>query len=188
MDRRTGRGAGTRARRNGIGGGHIHRGGSDAARGSGAAEGGHGLGIDTDLNGLQDQVRESVSGVDVQSPADRALGQWPVPGLQRGHGEQDRRPWGERWLDAAQQVGPHGDLPVFGAGVGDGEVPDRGHVQQHGQPCRAVGVEDLTYGEAAQVLGVPVGTVMSRLSRGRERLRLVLNGNRPGGQTLKVVR
>ena len=39
-----------------------------------------------------------------------------------------------------------------------------------------VGVEDLSYQEAARVLGVPIGAVMSRLSRGRERLRRAIHG------------
>jgi len=55
-----------------------------------------------------------------------------------------------------------------------------------------VALEDMTYADIAQTLGIPLGTVMSRLSRGRERLRSLLDGSAsaPGGDAvrLKVVK
>ncbi|MBI3347438.1 MAG: RNA polymerase sigma factor [Burkholderiales bacterium] len=38
-----------------------------------------------------------------------------------------------------------------------------------------IGLDGMAYAEVAQALGIPIGTVMSRLSRGRERLRAALD-------------
>ena len=50
-----------------------------------------------------------------------------------------------------------------------------------------VALEDMPYAEVAQTLGVPIGTVMSRLSRGRERLRALMD-KRSEPARLKVVK
>lgn len=48
-----------------------------------------------------------------------------------------------------------------------------------------VALEEMTYEQAASVLGVPIGTLMSRLSRGRAGLRRALE--HPGQPSLRVV-
>jgi RNA polymerase sigma-70 factor (ECF subfamily) len=50
-----------------------------------------------------------------------------------------------------------------------------------------VALEDMAYADVARTLGIPIGTVMSRLHRGRERLRALLEGREPP-QRLQVVR
>ncbi|NPT55361.1 sigma-70 family RNA polymerase sigma factor [Paraburkholderia elongata] len=50
-----------------------------------------------------------------------------------------------------------------------------------------VGLEEMSYADVALALEIPIGTVMSRLSRGRERLRALMAGTQPGAK-LQVVR
>lgn len=50
-----------------------------------------------------------------------------------------------------------------------------------------VALERMSYSETATALGIPIGTVMSRLARGRDRLRAVLAAE-SSGSSLKVVK
>jgi RNA polymerase sigma-70 factor (ECF subfamily) len=49
-----------------------------------------------------------------------------------------------------------------------------------------IALEDMSYADVSRTLGIPIGTVMSRLSRGREKLRRAMDGETPRAE-LRVV-
>lgn len=50
-----------------------------------------------------------------------------------------------------------------------------------------IALEEMSYADVARTLGIPIGTVMSRLARGRERLRSLMSGEAsPSG--LRVIK
>ena len=56
------------------------------------------------------------------------------------------------------------------------------------EPLLLVAVEQLSYAECATVLHVPIGTVMSRISRGRVALRALLEGQTRNGTAARTLR
>lgn len=139
----------------------------------------------------------------VQDTLERALGRWHLRRpdgdlkawlfaiLYNGHVSGRRRVARQaRLLDEVAYHADHASPGEAGdASVHFGEVMRR--LQDLPEEQRAVlllvGVEGLGYDEAAKALGVPVGTVMSRLSRGRERLRRAMEGRGAAPPVLRVV-
>ena len=71
--------------------------------------------------------------------------------------------------------------------VGDLEAALRQLPDEQREILLLVAVEEMSYTDISATLGIPIGTVMSRLSRGRERLRLILDGQMSTAK-LRVVR
>jgi len=74
--------------------------------------------------------------------------------------------------EAALESAPQSD-PL---GVRDLDAALRRLPAEQREVLLLVGLEQLSYAEASQALDIPLGTVMSRLSRGRERLRVLMSG------------
>jgi len=123
----------------------------------------------------------------VQDTLERAIRAWP----QRREG--DLRAWlfailRNRYLEGIRrrrgiEVGPEALMEIAEAGVdpeaavGARDVLDgiTALPEEQRSVLLLVAVEDMTYAEVAAVLAVPIGTVMSRLSRARGRMRTFLD-------------
>ena len=70
--------------------------------------------------------------------------------------------------------------------VGDMDAAIRCLPDEQREVLLLIALGQLSYGETAQVLGIPLGTVMSRLHRARERLRTVLGGEAVSGAPVVV--
>ena len=56
----------------------------------------------------------------------------------------------------------------------------------HREVLLLVGLEELSYEQCAEVIGVPIGTVMSRLARARDRLRKLIASGASNGPLKRV--
>ncbi len=100
-----------------------------------------------------------------------------------------RRRWSEETVSLDERAF---ELPVQPAQerlaeVHDLEVALRLLPAEQREVILLVALEQLAYKDVATALGIPLGTVMSRLARGRERLRELMEG-RPRVVPLKVVK
>ena len=84
-------------------------------------------------------------------------------------------------LSADDDLAEMEDITVSGNQFSSLEVRDLDYALQRlpveqRQVVLLVGLDDMSYADVALTLGIPIGTVMSRLSRGRERLRALMAG------------
>ncbi len=129
----------------------------------------------------------------VQTTLERALAHWHqfdqrrdilVWTLSIAHNafmDERRRDKRVSWIDAEEAVEA---LPAVGNDVGlrlDLLAALAKLPLEQRQPLLLVTLEQLTYAECAEVLRIPVGTVMSRISRARTALRDLLDGRSPAG-------
>lgn len=125
----------------------------------------------------------------VQDTLERALSRWLLR-----HRDGDLRAWlfailRNHYLGQLRQMKRRGahvtledapPLPVRAQQESNLEAKDLlaalGHLPEDQQSLLLlVGIEDFSYQQTAGILGIPLGTVMSRLSRARTRLRDILD-------------
>ena len=89
--------------------------------------------------------------------------------------------------DALPLAAPGGDAAAGRLALRDLDSALRQLPPEQREVLLLVALEELRYEDVAAALDIPLGTVMSRLSRGRERLRLLMEGQ-PLPSPLKVIK
>ncbi|WP_044872946.1 sigma-70 family RNA polymerase sigma factor [Pseudomonas sp. LFM046] len=136
----------------------------------------------------------------VQATLERALSRWG------SKGDGNLRAWlfailYRQFLDGQRRARRHARLLEFFSGGRSEEAPSTEELVVNQSTLEAFGqlpaeqrallllvsVEGLSYKEAAETLGIPIGTVMSRLSRARKALRELAEGEMPNPQ-LRVLK
>jgi RNA polymerase sigma factor (sigma-70 family) len=104
------------------------------------------------------------------------------------HVDQVRRPsLATDVLDDDTPMPPVRTAPTDGLEIRDLESALRMLPDEQREILLLVALEEMTYDEVAATLGLPIGTVMSRLSRARQKLRAHMEG-RSTVSLLKVVK
>ena len=91
--------------------------------------------------------------------------------LRQGHASQAALPLEDEALNVSVRATQEDGLEMRDLMAALARLPE-----EFREVVLLVGLEQLRYEEVAQVLGIPLGTVMSRLARGRERLRALMSG------------
>lgn len=120
--------------------------------------------------------------------ADGDLRSWLFSILHNAHLDERRRRQRRGWdldIDGAGEVATNGGQEIS-AEVRDVLTAFERLPDEQREVLLLIGVDDLSYEEAARALDVPIGTVMSRLSRARERLRSMVEAKPP--ERLRLVR
>jgi RNA polymerase sigma-70 factor (ECF subfamily) len=87
----------------------------------------------------------------------------------------------EKELTAAIEPSHDASLEVRDLSIGLAQLP-----AEQREVLLLVALEDMSYEQVAKVLEIPIGTVMSRLHRARERLRIWMSG--ASGTNIRVVK
>lgn len=100
---------------------------------------------------------------------------------QTAYRERATLSWEEAAVEPAVAASQEGSAALRDLATALGQLPPA-----YREVVLLVGLEGLRYEEVARVLDIPLGTVMSRLARGRERLRHLMEG--AGSSSLRRVK